>query len=70
MFQVHERCFSPSLSEFKHTKMRNGAMAQLNTAYGPPVGNHWFRLSMLLASVVQPSTHLLCVRVTLKAADE
>jgi len=25
---------------------------------------------MLLASVVQPSTHLSCVSVTLKAADE
>ena len=41
MFQVHERCFSPSLSEFKHTKMRNGAMAHLKTACGPLVGNHW-----------------------------
>jgi len=41
MFQVHEGCFSSSLSEFKHTKMRNGAMAHLKTACGPPVGNHW-----------------------------
>jgi len=43
MFQVHDRCFSPSISEFKHTKMRNGAMAHLKTACGPPVRNHWAR---------------------------
>jgi len=41
MCQVHERCFSPSLSEFKQTKMRNGAMAHLKTVCGPQVGNHW-----------------------------
>jgi len=29
-----------------------------------------FRFSMLLAGVVQPSTHLSCVSVTLQAADE
>jgi len=51
MFQVHERCLSPSLCEFKHTKMRNGAMAHLKTACGPPmghgpqIGNHWFSSS-------------------------
>jgi len=38
MLQVHERCFSTSLSEFKHTKMRNG----------PPFGNHWYRPSLTL----------------------
>jgi len=27
LFQVHEGWFSLSLSEFKHTKMRSGAMA-------------------------------------------
>jgi len=29
-----------------------------------------FRFSMLLANVVQPSTHLSCVNVVLQAADE
>jgi len=43
MFQVHEGCFSSPLSEFKHTKLRNGAMAHLQTACGPPVGNHCFK---------------------------
>jgi len=48
IFQVREKCFKPPLSEFGHIKMRNGAMAHLKTAcgppvgHGPPVGNHWF----------------------------
>jgi len=29
-----------------------------------------FKFSMLLASVVQPSTHFSCVSVTLQAGDE
>jgi len=35
IFQVHNRCFIPSLNEFEHIKMRNGAMAYLKTACGP-----------------------------------
>jgi len=42
-----QRCFRftrgvshhPSVT-FEHIKMRNGAMAHLKPAYGPPVGNH------------------------------
>jgi len=41
IFQVHDRCFTPPLSEFEHIKMRNATMAHLKTACGPPVGNHW-----------------------------
>jgi len=34
------------------------------------VGDPWFRFSMLLASVVQPSAHLSCIRVMLQVTDE
>jgi len=40
IFQVHDRCFTPPLSEFEHIKMQNGTMAYIKTAYGPLVGNH------------------------------
>jgi len=39
IIQVHERRFTPPLSEFEDVKMRNGAMVHLKTAYGPPVGH-------------------------------
>jgi len=39
MFQVHEGCFSPLLSDFKHTKMRNGAMAHQKRRLWPTSGS-------------------------------
>jgi len=54
IFQVHERCFTPSLSEFEHIKMQNGTMAHLKIACGPPmhhatpVGNQWTRKTTAL----------------------
>jgi len=35
MFQVHERCATPPLSEFEHIEMRIRAMAHVTSTYGP-----------------------------------
>jgi len=51
IFQVHDMCFIPPLSEFGHIKMRNGAKAHLKTACGPPVGNHWFNSFLILLNL-------------------
>jgi len=32
--------FTRGAQWIEHIKMRNGAMTQLETAYGPPIGNH------------------------------
>jgi len=77
MFQVHEGCFSPPLSEFKHTKMRNGAMAHLKNACVPPVGNHWFitssrhlqTVSLRSRRRITPSACLVMAQTTLFLKD-
>jgi len=35
--QVHERCFTLELSEFKHIKIQNGTVAHLK----PPMVHQW-----------------------------
>jgi len=55
IFQVHNRCFIPSLNEFEHIKVRNGAMAHLKPVCGPLVdhgplaGNCWLSVRLVLA---------------------
>jgi len=39
-------------------------------ARGHHVGDSWILFSMLLASVVQPSAFLSCIRVTFQVTDE
>jgi len=51
-------------------------MSDPRGSYGQPgacghhVGDPWFIFSMLLASVVQPSAFLSCMRVTFQVMDE
>ena len=60
IFQFHERCFTPPLSEFEHIKMWNGSMTHIKTLSGPQVGNYcdvasqcgWIYWSLILRDVV------------------